>query len=571
MSAVSEIAPPIPPAAAGWEITVETPGRPPSRIPLDRVRYTIGRTGRNDYSAPGDPLLSRQHVALEWDGKWFAVDLGSKNGTLLNGERLAVRQPLKDGDRLEAGRLVIVLRRITGPSSGAIFFEDPALLEGTVVMRLDEMRQTWPDSLGVVEPGSKAAKERMAALIRAGNELVGHQPLEELFPTILKLARESVGAQRGVLLTLENGELVAHAAEGDNFRISSAVRDKVLHERASMLVQDVGLDQALCESRTIVHQRVRSLMAVPLQTESAVIGLLYVDTTNLMRPFSPEDLSLLTVLANTAAIRIERARHAELEQAERLMRRELEQAAEIQRSLLPPGAPSLPGLDVAGDSVPCRSVGGDYFDYCMAAGELPGFIVADVAGKGLPAALLMTKLQATAQLVAEEESDPGVILRRVNRSISARCPSNRFITCVLACVNPVTGELSWANAGHNSPLLLRASGGIDVLTDGGPPLGLFKDMTYQTLRARMEPDDILLLFTDGIPEARDANDEEFGDERLMAVLRSAHRGAAREVRNEIWRSLSAFLGTTPPNDDITLVVIRRTTPTGTPAAPTGKA
>jgi serine phosphatase RsbU (regulator of sigma subunit) len=558
MSTASEVAPPIPPAAAGWEITVETPGRPPSRIPLDRVRYTIGRAGQNDYSVPDDPLLSRLHVAFEWDGKWFAVDLGSKNGTLLNGERLAIRQPLKDGDRLEAGRLVISFRRSAEPSSGTFFVEEPAPLEGTVVMRLDEMRQTWSHALGVVEQGSKAAEERMAALIRAGNELVGHQPLEELFPTILKLARESVGAQRGVLMTLENGELVARAAEGDNFRISSAVRDKVLQERASMLVRDVGLDHALRESRTIVQQRVRSLMAVPLQTENAVIGLIYVDTTNLMRPFSQEDLSLLTVLANTAAIRIERARHAEVEQAEKMMRRELEQAAEIQRSLLPPGAPSVPGLDVAGHSVPCRSVGGDYFDYCTLAGELPGFIVADVAGKGLPAALLMTNLQATTQLVAEEESDPGVILTRVNRSIAVRCPGNRFITCVFASLNPATGELRWANAGHNSPLLLRASGGIEVLDDGGPPLGLFKGMVYQTMHARMEPDDILLLFSDGIPEARDANDEEFGDERLMAVLKSAHRGTAKDVQNEIWRSLSTFLGTTPPNDDVTLVVIRRT-------------
>lgn len=558
MSTVSEAAPPIPPAAAGWEITVETPGRPPSRIPLDRVRYTIGRAGQNDFSVPDDPLLSRLHVAFEWDGKWFAVDLGSKNGTLLNGERLAIRQPLKDGDRLEAGRLVISFRRSAEPSSGTFFVEEPTPMEGTVVMRLDEMRQTWSHALGVVEHGSKAAEERMAALIRAGNELVGHQPLEELFPTILKLARESVGAQRGILLTLENGELVARAAEGDNFRISSAVRDKVLQERASMLVRDVGLDQALRESRTIVQQRVRSLMAVPLQTENAVIGLIYVDTTNLMRPFSQEDLSLLTVLANTAAIRIERARHAEVEQAEKMMRRELEQAAEIQRSLLPAGAPSAPGLDVAGQSVPCRSVGGDYFDYCTLAGELPGFIVADVAGKGLPAALMMTNLQATTQLVAEEESDPGVILTRVNRSIAARCPGNRFITCVFASVNPATGELNWANAGHNSPLLLRASGGIEVLDDGGPPLGLFKGMVYQTMHARMEPDDILLLFSDGIPEARDANDEEFGDERLMAVLRSVHRGTAKEVQNEIWRSLSTFLGTTPPNDDVTLVVIRRT-------------
>jgi serine phosphatase RsbU (regulator of sigma subunit) len=523
------------------------------------VRYTIGRAGQNDYSVPDDPLLSRQHVAFEWDGQgWTAIDLGSKNGTLMNGERLAIRHPLKEGDRLEAGRLSIAFRRSAEPSSGTFFVEEPTPVEGTVIMRLDDMRQTWSHSLGVVEQGSKLAEERMQALIRAGNELVGHQPLEELFPTILKLARESVGAQRGVLLTLENNDLIVRAAEGDNFRISSAVRDKVIQERASMLVRDVGLDQALRESRTIVQQRVRSLMAAPLQTEDAVIGLIYVDTTSLTRPFSQEDLSLLTVLANTAAIRIQRARYAEVEEAERMMRRELEQAAEIQRSLLPSTAPVIAGLEFAGQSVPCRAVGGDYFDYYTLAGQRPGIMVADVAGKGLSAALLMSNLQATAQLVAEEESDPGVILTRVNRSISARCPGNRFITCVFASVDPATGELLWANAGHNSPILLRTNGNIEVFDEGGPPLGLFKGMCYETLRFTMEKGDILLLFSDGIPEARDANDEEFGEERLKSVLLAALPGTARDVQNEIWRALSTFLGTTPPNDDVTLVVVRRT-------------
>jgi serine phosphatase RsbU (regulator of sigma subunit) len=556
MSTASEAAPPVPPAAAGWEIAVEGPGRPEGRFPLDRVRYTIGRAAQNDYSVPDDPLLSRLHLALEWDGRWCAVDLGSKNGTLLNGERLAIRQPLKDGDRLEAGQLTIKFRRGAEATSGAVFVDESTPIEGAVFLRLDEMRQTWPRSLGVAEPGAKAAGDRMAALIRAGNELVGHQPLEELFPTILKLARESVGAQRGVLLTLENGELVARAAEGDNFLISSAVRDKVIGERASMLVRDVGLDQALRDSLTIVQQRVRSLMAVPLQTENAVIGIIYVDTTNLLRPFSQEDLGLLTVLANTAAIRIERSRHAEVEQAEKMMRRELEQAAEIQRSLLPAGTAAIPGIDVSGQSVACRSVGGDYFDYFTLRGEQPGFIVADVAGKGLPAALMMTNLQATAQLVAEDESDPGAILTRVNRSIAARCPGNRFITCVFAALDPATGELAWANAGHNPPLLMRASGFLEPLDGGGPPLGLFKGLAYETSRSRLEPDDVLLLFSDGIPDACDADGEEFGDARLTEALLSARRGTARDVQNEIWRSLSSFLGTAAPNDDVTLVAIR---------------
>ena len=146
-------------------------------------------------------------------------------------------------------------------------------------------------------------------------------------------------------------------------RISSAVRDRVLESRTSVLVRDTALDEALRKRHSIVAQSVRTLMAVPLQTDDKVIGLIYVDSPEFFRQFTTDDLNLLTVLANVAGIRIERERLAEVEQAERLMAAELEQAAEIQRQLLPSAAPSVPGLDLAGYTAPCRTVGGDYYDF----------------------------------------------------------------------------------------------------------------------------------------------------------------------------------------------------------------
>src|SRR5271167_3035996 len=201
----------------------------------------------------------------------------------------------------------------------------------------------------------------MFALIRAGRELAGHRPLGELFKVILDLSVDAVCAGRGVLMTLENGVLEVRAHRGEGFHISTTVRDRVLNEKASLLVRDAQLDQALREHMSIVEQKVRSMLAVPLQTNDRVIGLIYVDSPHLIREFSREDLNLLTVMANIAAIRIEHARLNEIEETERAMSKEMQQAALIQRRLLPEKSPVTLGLDIAGRTTACRTVGGDYY------------------------------------------------------------------------------------------------------------------------------------------------------------------------------------------------------------------
>src|SRR5207253_7506017 len=173
------------------------------------------------------------------------------------------------------------------------------------------------------------------------------------------------------------------------------------------------LDQALRGQVSIVEHKVRSMIAVPLQTNDRVIGLIYVDAPHVMREFSREDLNLLTVMANVAAIRIEHARLNEIEEAERAMAKEMEQAAQIQNGLLPSAAPRVEGLDIAGKTVPCRTVGGDYFDYLTFPDGRVGMLVGDVAGKGMPARLLMSSLQASVHLLLEEAVDPAQKIGRL--------------------------------------------------------------------------------------------------------------------------------------------------------------
>lgn len=530
-------------------------------VPLDRDRITLGRSSVNELCYPDDAGLSRQHLALTRDdGEWFVEDLGSKNGTLINGQRIDTKIPFRRGDRISAGHLTIEFADAPVPVAHTVVFVDHgesfSNTSTTVVANLDAVlgpQVSDPNKTQVMQ-----GSPQMRALIRAGRELAGHRPLDELFQVIMDLSVEAVCAGRGVLMTLEkDGQLEVRAHRGDGFKISTTVRDRVLTEKASLLVRDAQLDQALREHMSIVEQKVRSMIAVPLQTNDRVIGLIYVDSPHLIREFSREDLNLLTVMANVAAIRIEHARLSEIEEAERAMAKDMEQAALIQKQLLPAAPPQVGGLDIAGKTTACRTVGGDYFDYLTFPDGRVAMLVGDVAGKGMPASLLMSSLQARVQVLFEEADELARKITRLNKTICANCPDNRFITFFMTVVDPATGELVYTNAGHNPPLLVRATGGFEKLTGGGVILGILPIATYQEFTTQMQPGDVLVMFSDGVTEAVSPADEDFGEERLAAVVERLRDRPAREIIEAIESAVVEFTRGAPAADDITVVIARR--------------
>jgi sigma-B regulation protein RsbU (phosphoserine phosphatase) len=335
------------------------------------------------------------------------------------------------------------------------------------------------------------------------------------------------------------------------------VRDRVINEKASMLVRDTQLDDAFRERMSIVEQKVRTLMAVPLQTETRTIGLIYVDSPNMFRAFTKDDLSLLTVMANVAAIRIEHARLSEVEETERRMAHELDQAAEIQRSFLPDVAPTVAGADLAGYNAACRTVGGDYYDFFTYPNGRVAMVLGDVSGKGMPASLMMMGLQARVQVLADEPQNLAAVLNRLNKITCKNCPSNRFITFFFCVLDPATGELAYCNAGHNPPALARASGGVEYLDGGGPVLGILPIANYSEYRAKLEPGDVLAIYSDGVTEACGTNDEEFGDKQFGEVLTANREKSAADMLCAVTQALTEFTGGAPPADDITLIVARR--------------
>jgi len=540
------------------ELQILSPDGNSRVIQLEGERITLGRSSAAELCFPDDTGLSRQHLAFEREGDaWLLHDLNSKNGTILNGSRVSKRMPLKSGDRVMAGHLILVYDGATARNSKPVVIFDPREEEeehtssSTVITSLE----------GVIKPdrgeNSGVAAAQVSALIRAGNELAGHRPLPELFRFILDLAIQAVKADRGVLLTVEDEELVVRANKGDGFRISTAVRDRVLNSGASVLVRDTSIDDAFRERRSIVEQNIRTLMAVPLQTREQIIGIIYVDSPSLLREFSKDDLSVLTVMANVAAIRIEQTRYAEIEQARQILARELEQAAEIQRRFLPGVAPTVPGLDLAGHNAACRTVGGDYYDFFPYEGGRVAMVLGDVSGKGMPASLLMMGLQARVEVLIQEPKDLAEVMTKLNRITSANCPSNRFISLFFCILDGATGELTFCNAGHNPPLLIRANGEWEQLKGGGPVIGILPSIEYQEYKTHLDVGDTLAIYSDGVTEAANLHSHEFEVERLAEAVLATRHLSAETIVNEVNRAVAEFTSGAAQSDDITLVIARR--------------
>ena len=536
------------------ELLILCPDGSMKTVALTGERVSIGRSSAAELCFPEDAGLSRLHFAFEAQGdEWTVQDLGSKNGTFVNNIPLKARLILKPGDRVTAGHIVIVYAPdAAGLDPNLVVFEGGESGSPTTSTLVTSLEGAL--SNGAMALGAAAA---MQALIRAGQELAENRPLADLFPVILDLAIQAVNAQRGVLLILEGDTLVPRARKGEGFRISTAVRDRVLKEKSSILVRDAQLDEAFKSRMSILEHKVHTMMAVPLQTKQRIIGLIYLDSPFVLREFTTDDLSLLTVMANVAAIRIENVRLAEVEEAERIMQRDLSQAAEIQGRMLPDEAPGVPGADLAGFNAACRTVGGDYYDFFPYTGSRVGLALGDVSGKGMPASLMMMALHARVQVLAENPGDLAAFMTRLNKATCAKCPANRFITFFFSVLDAATGELAFANAGHNPPIVIRASGESQLLEGGGPVLGVLPIAPYSEQREHLGPGDVLVLYSDGVTEANNANFDEFGEERFIEVLKRHRHEPAAGIVTAVTNALGEFAAGAPQADDITLVVAKR--------------
>lgn len=390
----------------------------------------------------------------------------------------------------------------------------------------------------------------LEALYDVGLAVAATLDLEQLSEEILLRAVSLLDARRGALFLVEDGRYRSKRTFGGEAGPSFALDDRQLCD----FLAGRG------EPPADLLPGVRHLLAVPIAIEESPRGLLAVGDKESRRgvgPFPPTDRRTLVLFANQAAIALENARlHIQALEKERL-ERELDLAAEIQRQILPKGAPQVPGFDLAGWNRPARQVGGDYYDFFHLEDGRIGLVVGDVSGKAMPAALLVSTLHSALRLLLDRIGVGPELLDRLNRHLLESSLSNKFVTLILAGLDPATGAMSYLNAGHNPAVLLRRDGGVELLGPGGVPLGLLPNVVYGTREVEVRPGDLLCLYSDGITEEESPADEEFGMDRLVDCLASHRDRPIGEIVEAIDQAVTRFAGGLPQRDDQTVVLLRR--------------
>ncbi|MFO7768310.1 MAG: PP2C family protein-serine/threonine phosphatase [bacterium] len=303
-------------------------------------------------------------------------------------------------------------------------------------------------------------------------------------------------------------------------------------------------------------------LLVPLKHRNELIGVLSIGPKLADTGFNTEELTLLSLLSGQISVALENAwLHEERLEQERI-REELAVARQIQQDLLPRSLPRGESFEVSAINLPSREIGGDYYDFIVTGEGEEGeaerllLVIADVSGKGTPAALLMASLQATLRAVREVRPGLAATAEKVNAALFRTTDTEKFVTLFMAELEVESRRLRYVNAGHNFPILTRASGEQVLLEDGGLLMGVMEDAGYEEGEVRLEPNDVLVLYTDGVNEAQDPRGEEFGEESLRTLIRERSYLGAREIRDEIYREVLAFAGSQPQYDDLTLVVLK---------------
>jgi serine phosphatase RsbU (regulator of sigma subunit) len=518
-------------------------------VPLDKPVFVIGRRTAADLQLVSADI-SREHAEIARDGLRFVLrDRGSRYGTFVNGEQVS-EQALQHGDRIRLGRS-----------------------EGVELVFLTDASATHAS--GLRDAASDGGDLRqMAAILNGLRALGSGRVLDEVLTLVLDSALDVTKAERGfVMLARPDGELEFKVARGrgritlpgTTFTTSTKIPREVFQTGQSRIVGDLMEGNLDGKHDGTIAIGIRHVLCVPLsvnpmsaapgeQAAAQVIGVLYLDGRERGTMLSQATRSSLEAFATQAALAIESARlYAESAEKARLDR-DLRIAAEIQRALLPEGTCELGFADLAAASIPSRTVGGDFFDY-MEVGEAGfGFALGDVAGKGPPAALLAAGVQSNFVAQAPVSTDPADTMARVNRALLRRAIEARFATMFYGTIHR-DGTLRYSNAGQEPPLLIRADG-VHWLEAGGPVLGLLSIATYEFETLVLAPGDLVVIYSDGVTDARNRAGEDFGRDRLVDAVRGC-RGAKPEVVMEhLLETVRKFSEGAPQADDITAMVLR---------------
>jgi serine phosphatase RsbU (regulator of sigma subunit) len=549
------------------EVTIKYPDRQPEKLPLSRLRTTIGRSARSDICIP-DAFASRLHAEIREEGdSYWLQDLGSANGTRYNGSLVTMPIPLMSGGEIQIGETVITFndeRHSPGKNATLIADNTQALNPAMTISFARQMNST-DEILKSQAPSSRS--DLLGLISKVGVALLSSTGLDETLSQVAMLVFEAVPADRCVIMlrdeTVEGGMKISVARvrgkdeQPEEVRISRTVMDEVMKNGKSVLTSDAQHDPRYA-SQTMSLLGIRSVLAVPLSvSEEEIFGLIYADSPTYETTYTEEHLNILTTLASVASIRVENARLLEERFERERMEHELELATEIQQRFQPSAMPTIEGYEFQGISFSCYEIGGDYYDFIPRHDGKIFIALGDVSGKGTAAALLMSSLHAAIHAQAAAKSSLAETVASVNRYLAENTPTNRFVTLFIAELDPATGVLEYINAGHNPPLIAHANGQIKQLAAGGFPLGILPMAEYEVGKTQLQTGEVLVVYSDGVSEANNLKGDEFGVERLEEVVSKNLKASASGMRDKVESALSSFTQTAPANDDITLVIVKR--------------
>ena len=386
----------------------------------------------------------------------------------------------------------------------------------------------------------------------------------EITHKIVRRALKNVKAEQGIITLIEEREgdpmttlvrTAGSSVQQDPYQVNDSLLGWMLHHKKPLVINDPPSDIRFRGTRW--KPSIRSILCVPLLIRSRLTGMLTVYNKKAPTGFADDDQRLLSIIAAQSAQIIENARLFEEEQAYLQIREEVRLAHEIQTSLLPKFPPQVPGYDIVGISYPAETVGGDYFDYIPLSGDHLGLCVGDVSGKGLPASLVMANVQATLRGQAPWAETVHGCLERANRLLCQSTGKGTFVTLFYGILDPRNHQLTYANAGHNKPLLYTAGGEVSRLELGSLVLGFLPDHLYNEDTLALSPGDTLLIYSDGLNETMNTAHELFGEERIIALLKQHGRQPAQTLIDRIVEETKLFAGKAAPHDDLTLLVVKR--------------
>jgi phosphoserine phosphatase RsbU/P len=407
------------------------------------------------------------------------------------------------------------------------------------------------------------AVEELTVLNEIAREIGSLVDLEEVLRRIVARSADAVSAEEGVISLVDDRDnasartLIRSMMTGVQrgpYHINELVVGWVQQYRRPLRIDHMASDT----TRRMIEAdpAVRSLLSVPLLVRSRLIGVLTVCNREDGGAFTEADQRLLSIIAAQSAQVIDNARLHEEEKALLQLHEELKAAFHIQARLLPERAPSIDGYDLFGRSIPAKQVGGDFFDFVPDGDGETVLCVGDVSGKGLPAALLMASSQAIVRGQLGGERPLRDTVAQVNREFYRNVRRGNFLTLFMGVLSPREHRLTYVNAGHNRPMLLR-SGGVDELARTGVAVGLLPGASYEEAQLTLEVGDLLFIFSDGVTEAMNERFEEFGEARLLEVLHASRDLPAGQIVEAVTRAVTAFTGEAPVSDDITMLVLVR--------------